>query len=50
MWGAMIPTVEKPMVWDEFKYENENIDPFGNKYDDNEVNSKIIKFISSTNP
>ena len=38
MWGADDPDCRKPMVWDEFKYENENIDPFGNKYDDNEVN------------
>ncbi len=45
MWGADDPDCRKPMVWDEFKYENENIDPFGNKYHDNEVsvNYKIYK-------
>ena len=30
MWGADDPDTRKPMIWSEFEYENEKIDPFGN--------------------
>ena len=30
MWGADDPDSRKPMIWSEFEYENERIDPFGN--------------------
>ena len=44
MWGADDPDSRKPMIWPEFQYENESVDPFGNirKSDNVSVNQNLF--------
>ena len=49
MWGADDPDSRKPMIWSEFEYEDESIDPFGNirKSDSVIVNQKLFTHYQS---
>jgi len=37
MWGADDPDTRKPMIWKEFVYDDESVDPFGNLRSPDEV-------------
>ncbi|MBU0712591.1 DUF3459 domain-containing protein, partial [bacterium] len=49
MWGADDPDCRKPMVWEEFKYEDETHHPFGleRSSDTVEIDEELFQFYKS---
>lgn len=49
MWGADDPDDRKPMVWEDFEYENEKSHPFGESRpaDDNNFDLELFEFYQS---
>ena len=47
MWGANDPCCRKPMLWDEYNYDDEKVNPdqsIKNKIDKNFVNKELFEF------